>query len=63
MTAKTSENHGGKREKKKWGDSFPMHKDLVSLLVNPEQEVTGRFALQDVLDDLNPEECVNVETS
>ena len=26
-TAKTSKHHGGKREKKKWGDNFPIHKD------------------------------------
>ena len=63
MTAKTSKNHGGKREKNEWGDNFPMHKDLRSLLDDPEQDVTGQFAVQDVPDDLDPEEFVDVETS
>ena len=63
MTTKTSNNHGGKRKKKEWGDNFPMHKDLRSLLDNPEQDVTRRFAVQDVPDNLDPEEYVNVETS
>ena len=44
-TAKTSENHGSKREKKEWGDNFPMHKDLIFLLDDPEQDVTGKFAV------------------
>ena len=62
-TAKTSKNHRSKREKKEWGDNFPMHKDLRSLLDDPEQDVTGQFAVQDVPDDLDPEEFVDVETS
>ena len=40
-----------------------MHKDLRSLLDDPEQDVTGRFAVQDVPDDLDPEEYVDIETS
>ena len=40
-TAKTSENHGDKREKKEWGNKFPMHNDLRSLLDDPEQDVMG----------------------
>ena len=58
---KTSKNHGGKRENKERGDNFPMHKDLRSLLDDPEQDVTERFAMQDVPNDLNPEEYVDVE--
>ena len=42
-TAKTSKNHGGKREKKEWGDNFPIHKDRRSLLDDSEQDVTGQF--------------------
>ena len=47
------------REKKKeWRDNFPMHKDLRSLLGDPEQ-----FAMHDVPDDLDLEEYVDVEIS
>ena len=60
-TAKTSDNHGGKREKKEWGDNFPMHKDLRSLLDEPERDVTGLFAVhEDVPDDLDPDEYVEI---
>ena len=38
-----------------------MHRDLISLLNDPEHNVTGRFVVQDVPDDLDPEECVDVE--
>ena len=57
-TAKTSKSHGGKRKKKEWGGNFPMHKDLRSLLGDPEQ-----FAMHDVPDDLDLEEYVDVEIS
>ena len=40
-----------------------MHKDLRSLFDDPKQDVTGQFAVQDVSDNLNPEEYVDVETS
>ena len=60
-TAKTSDNHGGKREKKERGDNFPMHKDLRSLLDEPERDVTGLFAVhEDVPDDLDPDEYVEI---
>ena len=36
-----------------------MHKDLRSLLDDPEQDITGRFAV--VPEDLNPEEYVELE--
>ena len=62
-TAKTSKNRGGKREKKEWGDNFLMHKGLRSLLDEPEQDVTGQFAMQGVPNDLNSEEYVNVKIS
>ena len=40
-----------------------MYKDLRSLLDEPEQDITGRFAVQDAPEDLGPEEYINVETS
>ena len=62
-TAKTSKNHEGKREKKEWGDNFLMHKGLRSLLDEPEQDVTGQFAVQGAPNDLNQEEYANVKIS
>ena len=43
-TAKTSDNWGGKRSRKNWGDNYPMHKDLRDLLDDPQRDVTGYFA-------------------
>ena len=43
-TAKTSDNWGGKRSRKNWKDNYPMHKDLRSLLDDPQRDVTGFFA-------------------
>ena len=40
-----------------------MHKDLRSLLGDLEQDVTGRFAVHDIPDGLDPEEYVDGETS
>ena len=40
-----------------------MHKDLRSLLDDTEQDVTGQFSVQDVPDDLDPEEYVDAEIS
>ena len=36
-----------REKRKKRGDNFPMHKDLRSLLDDPEQDVTGLFAAQE----------------
>ena len=62
-TAKTSNNHGGKRETKERGDDFPMHKDFRFLLDDPKKNATGQFpAQEEVPDALDPEEYVCVET-
>ena len=48
---RTSNNHGSKREKTilETLDKQEMHTDLKSLLDDSERDVTGMFALQDLL--------------
>ena len=46
---KTSNNHGGKRERLEYNLALKekeMHADLKSILDDPEQDVTGMFWLQ-----------------
>ena len=38
-----------------------MQKDLRFLLGDPEQDVTGQFAVQEVPDNLDPDKYVNTE--
>ena len=40
-----------------------MHKDLSSLLNDTKQDVTKQFSVQNVPDDLDPEEYVDAEIS
>jgi len=48
-TQKTSNNHGGKREKLEFNLALKekdMHADLRSILADPERDLTGMFQMQ-----------------